>query len=132
MTTLKGLHRRKLATWVQVAAGSLLAARPAAALLCGAIATVGCGGDGTTSPEGGPADAEPPAADLCDAFTGVGTACPTAGPLVCFPMCEAGGCFCKSTPDGPRWGCVTDTSCEPACAPLDDACAPLPTGTGSE
>jgi hypothetical protein len=136
MTTLKGLHRRKLATWAQRAARRTLAAAGAAALaaaaLLAATAMEGCGGDDTASPEAGPADAEPPALDLCDAFTGVGTACPTAGPLVCFPMCDSGGCFCKSTPDGPRWGCVTDTSCQPACAPIDDACTAPPTGTGSE
>jgi hypothetical protein len=136
MTTLNGLHRRKLATWAQIAAtrtlAAALAAAPAAASLLAAIAIEGCGGDDTAAPEAGPADAEPPAVDLCDAFSGVGTACPTAGPLVCFPMCDSGGCFCKSTPDGPRWGCVTDTSCQPACAPIDDACAVPATATGSE
>ncbi len=148
MTTLKGLHRRKVSTSVPraggrvpgavfgaalaTAAGALLASAPVAGALLGATAIEGCGGDDTASPEAGPADAEPPVVDLCDAFTGVGTACPTAGPLVCFPMCDSGGCFCKSTPDGPRWGCVTDTSCQPACAPIDDACAAAPTGTGSE
>ena len=73
--------------------------------------------------DGGPTDAEPPVIDLCDAFTGVGSTCPLASPVVCFPMCEAGGCSCSDTPDGPRWGCVTDRSCEQVCAPIDDACA---------
>jgi hypothetical protein len=72
--------------------------------------------------DAGPTDAEPPVIDLCDAFTGVGTTCPLASPVVCFPMCEAGGCSCSDTPEGPRWGCVTDRSCEQVCAPIDDAC----------
>jgi hypothetical protein len=65
------------------------------------------------------------APDPCDpdAFTGVGSACPAASPLRCFPLCEAGGCSCNETDNGPRWACVTDLSCLPQCAPLDDACA---------
>jgi hypothetical protein len=80
-----------------------------------------CSGNEQTTAADGGGDAAP--LDLCDAFTGVGTACPRAGPLVCFPMCEAGGCFCSETPDGPQWSCVTDRSCEQVCAPIDDACA---------
>jgi hypothetical protein len=118
MATPSGLHRRQLATVVLVAALSAAAA--------------GCGSHDSASPEGGLADAQAPVFDLCDAFTGAGTACLAASPLICFPMCDSGGCFCKSTPDGPQWGCVTDTSCEPTCAPLDDACAPLSPETGSE
>jgi len=86
------------------------------------LAGSGCGSEDKASPEAGPFDAASPRVDLCDAFTGVGTACAAASPLACFPMCEAGGCFCGDTPDGPRWGCVTDRSCEPSCAPIDDAC----------
>ncbi len=94
-----------------------------AATLWLVLAAMGCAGSDHGSPEGGGADAQSGALDLCDAFTGVGTACPRAGPLVCFPMCEAGGCLCGDTPDGPQWSCVTDRSCEQVCAPIDDACA---------
>jgi hypothetical protein len=92
-----------------------------------AAALAACGGDHTSPPEpseAGPMDAGP-AANLCDidAFTGVGTACPMASALVCFPECEAGGCTCEATAAGPRWACVTDRSCLPSCAPIDDACA---------
>ena len=113
MATLRGLHRPKALT----APTSILA-------LALWLAAAGCHSDEAAAPaEGGLADARAAAVDLCDAFTGVGTACPAAGPQICFPMCEAGGCFCSDTADGPRWGCVTDRSCEPPCAPLDDACA---------
>jgi hypothetical protein len=95
------------------------------------LASLGCGGDHTTSVDAA-VDAPAPI-DLCDAFTGVGTSCPGASPLVCFPMCEAGGCFCRETPDGPQWACVTDRSCEPTCAPIDeDACAEGSSATVSE
>jgi hypothetical protein len=86
-----------------------------------AAAVLSCGNNEQAAPVEGGTDAAP--LDLCDAFTGVGTACPRAGPFVCFPMCEAGGCFCSETPDGPQWRCVTDRSCEQVCAPIDDACA---------
>jgi hypothetical protein len=110
MATLASPHRLRNAIGALAASGALLACP-------------GCGGDGTASAEAGAIDAKAPI-DFCDAFTGVGTACPGASPLVCFPMCEAGGCFCRETPEGPRWGCVTDRSCEQACAPLEeDACA---------
>ncbi len=91
--------------------------------LAPATAAIGCGSGDAASAEAGPSDAQAPLLDLCDAFTGVGTTCPVASPIVCFPMCEAGGCFCSETPDGARWSCVTDTSCEQVCAPIDDACA---------
>jgi hypothetical protein len=94
-----------------------------ASLAFALAASAGCGENEPADAEGGSADAQATAFDLCDAFTGVGTACPAAGPLVCFPMCEAGGCFCSSTPAGPQWSCVTDRSCEQVCAPIDDACA---------
>ncbi|HTB75673.1 MAG TPA: hypothetical protein VK762_20620 [Polyangiaceae bacterium] len=107
----------------------------AAAALCAAaltslasLACAGCANHDSTEAEAGPADAQAPF-DLCDAFTGVGTACPGASPLVCFPMCEAGGCSCSESPDGPRWGCVTDVSCQPSCAPIEgDACDETSTG----
>jgi hypothetical protein len=89
-----------------------------------ASASLGCGGDHAEAAEAGPEDATA-AVNVCDidAFTGVGTACPAPSALVCFPQCEAGGCSCQATPDGPRWACVTDRSCLPSCAPIDDACA---------
>jgi len=68
-------------------------------------------------------DASAPGVDLCDAFTGVDTACPIASPTRCFPDCDAGGCYCRATEAGPRWACVTDLSCMPSCAPIEDGCA---------
>jgi len=59
---------------------------------------------------------------VCDDFTEAGAPCSMASPLVCFPMCEAGGCRCHATAAGPRWECTTDLSCLPDCAPIDDAC----------
>ena len=97
-----------------------------AALAAGAaLATLGCVNEPGAQAEAGPSDAEAPALDLCDAFTGAGTSCPLAGPLVCFPYCD-GGCSCGVAAGGPRWACVTDLSCTPACAPLealDGACS---------
>jgi hypothetical protein len=120
MATLASLHRCRTLRVATI--GVLLALLPCA----------GCGGNGAASAEGGPIDARAPI-DLCDAFTGAGSACPGASPLVCFPMCEAGGCFCHETPDGPRWACVTDRSCQQPCAPIEeDACAEASGGMGSE
>lgn len=79
---------------------------------------VGCVNEPGAPAEAGPSDAEAPALDLCDAFTGAGTSCPLAGPLVCFPYCD-GGCSCGVTAGGPKWACVTDLSCTPACSPID-------------
>ena len=96
---------------------------------CLACACAGCSSGTKTSPDAGIVDADisdaAASVDPCDidAFTGVGTACRAPSPVVCFPLCEAGGCSCDETPDGPRWSCVTDLSCQPACAPTDDACA---------
>jgi len=81
---------------------------------------VGCTG-GAAAPDGG-VDASIVVIDVCDAFTGVDTACPLASPVRCFALCEAGGCFCRATPAGPRWACETDLSCVPDCGPLDDGC----------
>jgi hypothetical protein len=91
---------------------------PWATLLLGACAA--CAGSGA-SPDGG-ADAAVSVIDVCDAFTGVDTACPLPSPVRCFAACDAGGCFCRPTPAGARWACVTDLSCVPDCGPLDDGC----------
>jgi hypothetical protein len=77
------------------------------------------GSDASAGDDAAPSDATSSAFDLCDAFTGVGTACPVASPERCFPLCEAGGCFCSATDGGPRWSCVNDLSCQPPCSPLD-------------
>jgi hypothetical protein len=109
----------------------------ASAALGGALAVLGLlgacsNGTGSEAPEAGsppdgalvPRDGGSAAPTPCDpdAFTGVGTACPVVSPVLCFPVCEAGGCLCEQTPDGPRWRCILDNSCLPACAPIDDAC----------
>lgn len=99
-----------------------LATSSALAMFALVRGSVACGGDGAASADGGP-EAAAVAMDVCDAFSGVGTSCPLASPNLCFPMCEAGGCLCGETPSGPRWSCVTDRSCMPTCAPIDDACA---------
>ena len=96
-----------------------------AALVLGASAAcagcAGCAGSGA-SPDGG-ADAPVSVIDVCDAFTGVDTACPLASPVRCFAACDSGGCSCRPTPAGARWACETDLSCVPDCGPLDDGCA---------
>jgi len=85
-----------------------------------AIASAACSRGGAVADAG--EDGATPLLDICDAFTEVGTACPLASPVRCFPECEAGGCFCRATSEGPRWACETDLSCVPDCAPIDDAC----------
>ncbi len=98
---------------------------PVGAMFVGAFA-LSCDRAGSDSGEGGALDGGTDAGeafDLCDAFTTVGSACPTASPTRCFPMCDAGGCFCRATAGGPQWACTTDLSCLPPCAPIDDACA---------
>jgi hypothetical protein len=90
----------------------------------GAVFELGCNSAGDASADASVEDADAELFDLCDAFTEVGSACPTASPVRCFPLCEAGGCYCSETAQGPRWKCVLDLSCQPACAPIDDACAP--------
>jgi hypothetical protein len=79
---------------------------------------------GDDSPADAAGDAAAQVVDICDAFSGVDTSCPIASPRRCFALCEASGCFCRATPSGPRWDCVTDLSCQPSCGPLDDGCAP--------
>lgn len=98
---------------------------PAFPALAPALA-LSCNRTGGDSGEGGANDGGTDAGeafDLCDAFTTVGSACPSASPTRCFPMCDAGGCFCRATAGGPQWACTTDLSCLPPCAPIDDACA---------
>jgi hypothetical protein len=81
----------------------------------------GCTGGGGGAADGG-ADVAYQVVDICDAFTGVETACPMASPVRCFAYCEAGGCYCSAASDGAQWTCVTDISCMPDCGPLDDGC----------
>jgi hypothetical protein len=99
--------------------------------LAAAVGLAGCGGGGATS-DGG-ADATVPSDDggsgegpstLCDEFTEAGAPCPGVSALRCFPLCDAGGCYCRLTPGGggPRWVCVNDTTCLPDCAPVDPEC----------
>ncbi len=73
-------------------------------------------------------DASEPA--ICMQFSQVGDPCPGPSPVRCFPECDSGGCFCRSTAKGgpPVWVCQTDLSCIPDCGPLDDGCAPATTG----
>jgi hypothetical protein len=75
--------------------------------------------DGTL--EGGDDAAEPL---ICMEFTEAGAPCSTPSPVRCFAECEAGGCSCTATPQGPRWTCESDLSCLADCAPLDDGCGP--------
>ncbi len=87
------------------------------------LGAAGCtGGDSGSSSDAGDATIE--ATDICSMFTDAGDPCPQASPTRCFPLCEAGGCYCQvSMGGGPRWKCVTDLSCIPDCAPIDDACS---------
>jgi hypothetical protein len=85
------------------------------------LVVAGCtGGSGAGMEDG--ADGGYRVVDICDAFTGVDTACPVASPVRCFAYCEAGGCYCSVTPAGARWSCTVDMSCMPDCGPLDDGC----------
>jgi hypothetical protein len=99
-----------------------------AAIACAATAIAACSTSGATAASddaSAPSDAAAPTYDLCDAFSGVGTACALPGPFVCFALCD-GGCTCGGTADAARWACVTDLSCVPGCSPLDaldGACA---------
>jgi hypothetical protein len=88
------------------------------------FALAACGGGAVATSDGGMQDdATVVAIDVCGAFTHVGAACPLPSPIRCFPLCQAGGCFCRVSDGGPTWLCVTDLSCTPDCGPLDDACA---------
>ncbi len=113
----------RMSAMAALSSGVWVAVFPAAT---GIVFGLGCSSTGNApSEDAGVEDAGAPLFDLCDAFTSVGSACPTASPVRCFPLCEAGGCYCGQTAEGPRWNCVTDVSCQPACAPIDDACANL-------
>jgi len=74
----------------------------------------------------GPNDAGEPV--ICTEFTEAGAPCAVPSPVRCFSECEAGGCFCRATAVGPRWICLSDFSCMPDCAPIDDACSQAPPG----
>jgi hypothetical protein len=89
------------------------------------LGSVACSQNGSASDGGEDAeeDVTVDVVTICDEFTEAGARCSLAGPFVCFPMCEAGGCSCRPTADGPRWGCTTDLSCVPDCGPIDDSCA---------
>jgi hypothetical protein len=89
-------------------------------LLCGTVACIACSPSSETGD--GDADDGPMVIDICDAFTGVGSTCPIVSPVLCFPLCEAGGCFCGPGDAGAVWECVNDLSCVPDCGPLDDGC----------
>jgi hypothetical protein len=99
-------------------------------LLAGAL--TGCNGGSGDSGDGGPYDATALPGDseplICQQFTDAGLPCSPPSPVLCFAECEAGGCRCSETPEGPRWVCTTDLSCIPDCAPIDDGCSPVPTG----
>ena len=89
-------------------------------LLVFALRTAGCHSQEAASDGGADEDVDcgDEAPTICDDFTEAGEPCPAASALVCFPMCEAGGCYCRVVPGkGPRWVCVTDTTCLPDCAP---------------
>lgn len=73
--------------------------------------------DGTL--ESGDDAAEPP---ICLEFTEAGAPCSAPSPVRCFAECEAGGCYCTATPEGPRWTCQADLSCVADCGPLEDGC----------
>src|SRR5579859_6600594 len=99
-----------------------------AALACVTVAAVAVAcsaGSQAPSDAGAPVDANAltdgePA--ICAEFTEAGAACSRVSPVRCFAECVTGGCSCTATPAGPRWTCITDLSCVPDCAPIDDAC----------
>ncbi len=124
MATLSGLHRRLGAPRVRRSiAASIATTALAATVALGqpslTLTAAGCGADDSAAPEAQePSDAQAPSADPRSPrplSRGSAPCCPAASPLVCFPMCEAGGCSCSATPNGPRWSCVTDRSCEQVC-----------------
>jgi hypothetical protein len=113
------------------AASSLLRLVFFALAAVGAVEAAACGGDDAAADGGQQADATAESSDVCASFTGADMPCPTASPTRCFPMCATGGCYCRGTPQGLRWSCVTDLSCTPDCGPLDDRCAPAPGDDGA-
>jgi hypothetical protein len=91
--------------------------------LVGTVGPSGCKSSGESSNEAGPADASLDVTSVCDEFTEAGAPCSAASSVACFPMCEAGGCFCQVRPGvGPRWVCITDTTCLPDCSPAEQSC----------
>jgi hypothetical protein len=105
-----------------------LCAWPLSALFVLSLPACGSSGDGG---DAGTSDAmtgddgpvlQPDGAAICAEFTEAGAPCPGVNPVRCFAMCATGGCSCRATPQGPRWSCTTDTSCQPDCAPIDDGC----------
>jgi hypothetical protein len=105
------------------------ALRPAALTVlavwaCSGASLAACKSDSEASDAGATGDASAEAlGSICDEFTEAGASCSVASAVACFPMCEAGGCFCTVKPGvGLRWVCVTDTTCLPDCAPLDESC----------
>jgi hypothetical protein len=99
-----------------------------ASVTLGAVVVACSGGSQAPSGDGGsPIDAtqvtdgEP---EICTEFTEAGAPCSRVSPVRCFAECTTGGCSCQTTPAGPRWTCVTDLSCVPDCAPVDEACSP--------
>jgi hypothetical protein len=103
--------------------GSSFALAVALALPWACSGSGASGGDGgaDATTEGGDDAAEPL---ICTEFTEAGAPCSTPSPVRCFAECEAGGCSCTATPQGPRWSCHSDQSCMADCAPLDDGCGP--------
>jgi hypothetical protein len=101
-------------------------------LLRAAAAGCATSGDASDSDADSDADASDMVVDVCDAFSGVGTACPLESPVRCFPACEASGCYCRGAGDGAVWMCDIDLSCVPDCGPLDDGCAASAGGGGGE
>ncbi len=104
--------------------------RGALAFLVSAACLTGCKVTSVESDAGASeGDSALDAASICDDFTDVGEPCPAAIPVTCFPMCE-GGCFCREMPGvGPRWVCMSDTTCLPDCAPVDEPCGQDDGGT---
>ena len=88
---------------------------------CNGSGGSGGGGANDATTEGGDDASEPL---ICTEFTEAGAPCSTPSPVRCFAECEAGGCSCAATPEGPRWSCHSDQSCMADCAPLDDGCGP--------
>jgi hypothetical protein len=99
-------------------------------LLAWATSLAACGGDDTASDSGADAtgggaetSSGEAGATICDEFTEAGAPCLGPSALRCFPLCDTGGYYCRATPGGgAHWVCVTDTTCLPDCAPIDEAC----------
>jgi hypothetical protein len=69
---------------------------------------------------------------ICQQFSEAGATCATVSPVRCFACGDGGGgCYCQSTPQGPRWKCAIDPSCFP-CTLGDEDCAPNADDDGGE